>query len=39
MALPFGDEELWTAWERVLENEGCAGVDGVTVRQFADRGA
>jgi len=37
MALPFGDEELWAAWERVLENEGCAGVDGVTVRQFADR--
>jgi CRISP-associated protein Cas1 len=37
MALPFGDEHLWAAWERVQENEGCAGVDGVTVRQFADR--
>lgn len=37
MALPFGDEYLWAAWERVRENEGCAGADGVTVRQFADR--
>jgi CRISPR-associated protein Cas1 len=37
MALPFGDDHLWSAWERVQENEGCAGADGVTVRQFADR--
>src|SRR5437660_7208491 len=37
MALPFGDEQLWSAWERVRENEGCAGADGVTVRQFAER--
>jgi hypothetical protein len=37
MALPFGDEHLWAAWERVQENEGCAGVDGVTVRQFSER--
>ncbi len=37
MALPVGDDQLWAAWERVRENEGCAGADGVTVRQFADR--
>jgi group II intron reverse transcriptase/maturase len=37
MSLPFGDDHLWSAWERVQENEGCAGVDGVTVRQFAER--
>jgi retron-type reverse transcriptase len=37
MALPFGDEYLWGAWERVQQNEGCAGADGVTVRQFAER--
>jgi CRISPR-associated protein Cas1 len=35
MALPLGDDQLWAAWERVQENEGCAGSDGVTVRQFA----
>jgi len=35
MPLPFGDDHLWTAWERVQENEGCAGCDGVTVRHFA----
>ncbi len=35
MALPFGDDHLWTACERVKENEGCAGCDGVTVRHFA----
>jgi CRISPR-associated protein Cas1 len=37
MPLPFGAEQLWDAWERVLENEGCAGADGVTVAQFAQR--
>jgi len=37
MSLPFTDEQLWEAWERVQENEGCAGADGVTVQQFARR--
>src|SRR5438045_4054173 len=36
-ALPFGEEELWKAWERVQENKGCAGADGVSVPQFAHR--
>jgi len=26
---------LSSAWEHVLENEGCAGADGITVSQFA----
>lgn len=26
---------LLSAWEHVLENEGCAGADGITVDQFA----
>lgn len=30
-------EQLWDAWERVRENDGCAGADGVTVAQFAGR--
>src|ERR1017187_9638131 len=30
-------EQLWEAWERVQENAGCAGADGVTVEQFARR--
>ncbi|MBZ5726314.1 MAG: hypothetical protein LAP87_15110 [Acidobacteriia bacterium] len=34
---PLTSEELWEAWERVRENEGCAGADGVTVWQFAGR--
>jgi retron-type reverse transcriptase len=37
MPLPFGEEHLWEAWERVQENAGCAGSDGVTVDQFAHR--
>jgi CRISP-associated protein Cas1 len=37
MQLPFGEEQLWEAWERVCENEGCAGSDGITVSQFAQR--
>jgi CRISPR-associated protein Cas1 len=37
MVLPFTFEQLWEAWERVCENEGCAGCDGVTVAQFAQR--
>ena len=37
MPLPFTCEQLWDAWERVRENEGCAGCDGVTVAHFAQR--
>jgi hypothetical protein len=37
MPLPFTCEQLWEAWERVRENEGCAGSDGVTVAHFAAR--
>src|SRR5712691_8603228 len=37
MPLPLTSEQLWEAWERVCENEGCAGCDGVTVAQFAGR--
>ena len=37
MALPVSAEQLWEAWERVCENAGCAGCDGVTVAQFAGR--
>ena len=37
MPPPITCEELWQAWERVRENEGCAGSDGVTVAQFAGR--
>ncbi len=35
MTLPLTEEQLWSAWERVQENRGCAGVDGVSVDQFA----
>ena len=38
-AVPFTVEQLWEAWERVQENAGCAGSDGVTVEQFARRAA
>jgi hypothetical protein len=31
----FSDALLWEAWERVQENAGCAGADGVTIAQFA----
>lgn len=31
MAVVFRLEELERAWERVEDNGGCAGVDGVTV--------
>jgi len=33
--IPLTTELLWDAWERVRENAGCAGTDGVTVDQFA----
>jgi group II intron reverse transcriptase/maturase len=35
--LPISQDDLWSAWERVRENEGCAGADGVTVHAFAQR--
>ena len=35
--LPISQDDLWPAWERVRENEGCAGADGVTVHAFAQR--
>ena len=28
-------DSLFSAWEHVRENAGCAGVDGITVGQFA----
>src|SRR5438046_1655909 len=31
----FSLNELEAAWERVRENDGCAGVDGLTIAQFA----
>jgi retron-type reverse transcriptase len=37
MAVVFRLEELERAWERVEDNGGCAGVDGVTVEDFARR--
>ncbi len=37
MPLPLSDDDLWSAWERVRENEGCAGADGVTVHAFGER--
>src|SRR5271165_3496991 len=30
-------EQMWEAWERVQENAGCAGADGMTIEQFARR--
>ncbi len=35
--MDFAEEEMWAAWERVQENAGCAGADGVTVEAFARR--
>jgi CRISPR-associated protein Cas1 len=34
---PFSTDDLWAAWERVRDNEGCAGADGVTIHIFAQR--
>ena len=38
-AVPLSVGDLWLAWERVQENAGCAGADGVTVAQFGHRAA
>ncbi len=37
-ARPFDltSDDLWDAWLRVQENEGCAGADGVTIDWFAE---
>jgi len=35
--LPLSPDDLSAAWERVRENEGCAGADGVTIHDFAQR--
>lgn len=32
-------DQLWQAWERVQENAGCAGADGLTVFQFSHSAA
>ncbi len=37
MPLPIANEQMWEAWERVQENAGCAGADGLTVENFARR--
>ena len=29
-------ETLYLAWERVRENHGCAGIDGVTIEMFVE---
>lgn len=33
--LPFNVGDLESAWQRVQENEGCAGSDGLTVEHFS----
>src|SRR5665213_2946353 len=35
MPLNLTLDQLWQAWERVQENAGCAGADGLRVDQFA----
>src|SRR5580658_5623319 len=34
---PLSPDDLYQAWERVRENEGCAGADGITIHAFAQR--
>jgi len=34
---PLSPDDLYQAWDRVRENEGCAGADGVTIHAFAQR--
>ncbi len=34
-SLTLTPDQLWQAWERVQENAGCAGADGLTIDQFA----
>ncbi len=36
-SFPLAPEHLWAAWERVQENEGCAGADGLTLEVFSRR--
>ena len=35
MSTPIDLEMLWDAWERVQDNEGCAGCDGITVERYS----
>ena len=37
MAMLFNRDELFSAWERVRENDGCAGSDGVTIESFSEQ--
>lgn len=34
IGLRFDEEEILRAWERVEENDGCAGADGVSIMRF-----
>ena len=36
--IPLSAEQLVEAWDRVRENAGCAGVDGITVDRYEHRG-
>ncbi len=35
----FSEDELLESWERVRANDGCAGVDGVSLHRFGQRAA
>jgi RNA-directed DNA polymerase len=30
----YNPKNLWSAWAKVARNKGCAGTDGITIRQF-----